>query len=465
MAIMKKDLRRIYPIEIIWAKIRENRNVPIIFDEHANVIEAFTDYNIHIAKDQIQNNSISYASQQAYDSTVNSNAYALKSLAKFLRFKRIKWKDINDELLEKYRDWELINIRKKKSSRNEITAKRTVNKKLAIIYQFYAYMQFAGEITGHIGWGDYKINSICYDEIVNPSQIKNIRKKNKKLYPLMFRRTGSFNSNIAQHYATDEEVEALKSYFWKKYSDRPYIAFRNVIMIEILEDTGWRSNSLRSLRVEQFSDKVIEKAINNFNNSLKVVPTQKFGLKLIYDVSLELSAMINHFVKSARKEILSLKKISEAKDEGWLFMPTKSNRQLFGSRGISDIISRGFKKIDAPKGSGTHSIRRKRGKEFAKEIIERRIREGLSLDPKDIMEELKDRLGHTTYSAMGCYTLGKREIRAESIENKLRRQSLELKDKLNMQIMKNKNLTAKYTDLKHRYQGLQEILIKNGMIN
>jgi len=423
------DKRRRYPIAIVWAPYQDGRTVPIVFDHKVRLIEEFAQFALYEAKEHLKTHAVSAQNEQAYISTINPIAYTLKSFATYLADKRFTWSNISDAELGDYKIWELKRVLEKPSARTVETAQETVNVKLKVIYKYFWWAQEERAlISGRIGWPQAPIRSRLVEYMRSPESFSDSIEALKGVYPLLYQRTGARSKYKKGHYATDEEVEALRDYYRRHSSVQ--IADRNILIVDIIEERGWRGGSVRSLMVNQFSDEIINDALKKNASEILVTPaTQKNSRRTSYPVRLPLAIRINHFCKTTRKQILDTLGKGEKEANGIVFIGETTGQPLGKSR-ISRIIAEGFKSIGAPKGAGGHSIRRKYGKDCAKEVIEIRKRLGFSIDPADTVMDIAERLGHESLAAQSAYTAGKTDVYKTTTEEDLHRKNSELRAKL-----------------------------------
>jgi len=429
------DLRKNYPIKVIWPEFRPGRKAPLFFDEQVGIIVPFTHYALYHAKQKMSKQMIDGNTDQAYTSHMGMIAAGLTSFAKFLRRKHIRYDEVDDSQLEKYRDEEYLIVKAKSASRTEMTAKRTVNGKLRVIYDFYIWAQeIQLLLDNYIGWiadekhPEFRIKSFLPQYRKNPEKYSNGSRIGGMNYPMCYEGVGEGARHRATHYATDAELSALRDYF--RDNNDVLTAERNVLIVDIIEAVAWRQSSVHSLRASQFSTELIDKTMQTGKDKFSVVPSkQKGGYDNVYDIPLPLAIRINTFIRENRNVLLRERGKNSDDAQGYLFIAYTTCRPL-GERRISSIIGNAFTALGAMKGSGPHSIRRKYGKEKATEFAQIRKREGRSTNPEDIVEDLKPELGHSTSAALEAYTHGKRDMYNMSIEHKLRDEIASLRSQM-----------------------------------
>jgi hypothetical protein len=422
------DLRRSYPPSIVWGRIAHDLRVPVFFDDKLQVVEPLTLYALYEAQEFAKRHHISTANSQAYLSDIRSIAYALKSFLDYLRAKRLSWNQFSDEHMDAYKRDQFATILSKSSSVSESTAQETVNQKLRVIYNFFWWAQEEQLlIADHIGWSDHPIRSKIVEYKQDPEKFEKNARAKRTIYPQAFRRTGARSRLRRGHYATDQEVAAVRKNFRAKCD--PLTADRNILITDLIELRGWRSGSVRSLRIEQFSDELIDRALTGKKAEFEVVPPdQKFGYQRSYDLKMQMAIRINKFIHTTRKEMLARIRKPDS-GTGPLFISYTTGKPL-GLGAISRILASSFSAVSAPKRAGAHSLRRKFGREKATEICQIRMRQGVSMDPADIVNDMKEELGQSSQAAQSAYTMGKLDMYSYSVENKLRGQIVELQTQL-----------------------------------
>lgn len=429
------DLRKNYPIKVIWPEFRPGRRVPLFFDAQVDIIVSLTHYALYHAEQKMSKQTIDGNTNQAYTSHMGMIVAGLTSFAKFLRRKHITYAEVDDRLLEEYRDEEYQIVKAKRASRTEKTVKRTVNGKLRVIYDFYCWAQEIQLLLEHyIGWiadekrPAFRIKSFLPRYRKNPEKYPNGRRIGGMNYPMCYEGVGEGARHRATHYATDAELNALRDYF--RDNNDVLTAERNVLIVDIIEAVAWRQSSVHSLRASQFSTALIDQAMQTGKDKFSIVPSkQKGGYDNVYDIPLPLAIRINIFIRENRDVLLRDRGKDEDDAQDHLFIAYTTCRPL-GEHRISRIIGNAFTALGAPKGSGPHSIRRKCGKEKATEFVQIRRREGRSTNPEDIVEDLKPVLGHSSSAAQAAYTHGKRDMYNMSVEHKLRDEIASLRSQM-----------------------------------
>ena len=425
------DNRRVYPITLVWGMLLEDRKVPVLLDYKVRVMEGFTLFAQYKAREYLHRHTPSCKNSGAYTSFINDLAYTLTAFAEYLRSRRVDWRDIDDSRLEEFKHLQHDSVLAKKNSLTQETANVTVNRKLRIIYEFYWWAQHVQMlIHDRIGpdVGD-KIRSNIAKLKKDPGPFRKDKSAMRTVYPLCESVTAEVSRHRRQHYATNKELTQLKQYF--RSTCDPLTAERNVLIVDIIDNMGWREGSVASLTVGQFSQEKINNSLKNLHKTVTVTPAQqKRGYENPYDAVLQLVIRINRYIREVRDRMYERLQDGESKlggdDDSPLFVSYTTGKALT-AKSISRIISDGFKSIGVVgRRAGPHSIRRKFGKDKCSEIVQERQRRGLSTDPQDVIFDLAEFLGHSSLAAQNAYNADKRDIYSDSVECSLRGRIVEL---------------------------------------
>lgn len=411
---------------INWVPYFDGRNVPLLFDRRSQLNDHFSLYIFHLARIKIRCDGLSASKIDVYNSYIRKVVYSISSFAMYLEIKSLDWRSVDDQILEDYREEEQARSLRSKSGRTELTTKRSTNEKLREVYRFYFWAQEdQWLIANHMGWPDANIVSLLPVHRRDPISISKNRNLKQLMYPLCYRRVGEGSRRKPTHYATDKELEELRRFFYDNCF--PITAERNVLIVDIIESTGWRQGSVRSLRTHQFDIETIAEAIRKGHATYPVTPEdQKGGKSDEYEIPIPLACRIATFVQKSRSGLLNCRHKSEAVGDEYLFISYTTCKPL-GKTEISRIIAQAFSAIGAPMGAGAHSIRRQFGKEKATEILQVRQRIGASMSPEDVVQDLMHYLGHSHTAAQEAYTRGKQDVYQLSVESDLRNKNEVLK--------------------------------------
>ena len=397
------DLRYTYEPTATWANFSETNKSVVFRDKHLRLIEAFTDYHLCIAKNRL----IASGSEQAYKSATKAAANALQKFSKFIATNQLiidldgdihevdSWQDICSEHLIQFRDWAFKDIKSRGQGKNKFTIKQTVNGILRIIYKFYEWAQEdACLVNGVIGWTDCQIRSAL---IIKRTGSKDIFKKDDLLYPACYAGVGGKSHfGGAKYWATNEDIFRLEEYFWANYT--PEVAERNILILKIVDYMGWRPGSVNSLTLEMFNAIAVES--RKRQDIYHITPLkQKFERDYSFEMPFTVLDMICRYINGARARMLNGR---NERHLGMLFVSETTGAPLT-DKALTDIFTKPFQDIGAPKDSGLRSIRRKFCEHMFQAEIEFRKSEGLSLAYEDVAFAISQKMGHDSMISQEAY--------------------------------------------------------------
>lgn len=436
-----------FPISLFWNAYKKGLKIPSIRLSDLSLHRPFQSFTFWVVANTNEQ-------PRAFESRIQPLAYALFEYATFLDSISRVWIDADDELLAKYREYSYEKVKNAKTSRGEMTAKQTVNAKLRILYELYAWAALGiDEETPSIGWGnDISIRSTLPLHNTNPNKWNSL---SKRLYPQCFQDAGESSSSMSgQHWATESELNDIEDYFGATCS--PSVARRNTLFMRIVDQTGLRRESVNSLVIGQFSDEVIEKSIQARLHSHSVQPPkQKFSGRNFFDVPYSLAWEINRYAKAQHGDdvfIRSTHKKSFAKIP--VFTSMKSNAPLRDKTWTS-IFTLAFKSVCAPKGAGIHSVRRKFAEDWFRKEVQRYIDKSLTISYADIVAGLAKVLGHDSKLSQEAYRRASSLSRVNSPLDTLTEQNRELS-------VRAMQLTAKLTQKDEEIGRLKSRLASGG---
>ncbi|WP_322062964.1 hypothetical protein [Paraburkholderia sp. J63] len=422
---------QIFPVSMLWVEWKDGRLIPVIRDAHLDVLEPFLDYILRVARDRYDAN----VKEGAFRSTMQNVGYALLALARYLASERLIWQELTDDSLVGFRDWVKDEARRKASSRNEESAKRTANARLRVIYEFVTWAQEDALL----------IQSVVGNSAASPirsslPRLRNVGHKNlrgdKQRYPKLFQDVGaSSRTSDRQYWATDEDFEEIRQQFWSTHG--PDTATRNDLFLRLFEGLGWRRASVNSLTIDQFSDSIIDEAVSSGETHISIVPPeQKSGYQRAFPVPINLALTVQRYIKEERGELLQKHGLRDGNSEihqRRLFLSMNTALPLTHSA-VSEIFRAAFRAIGGEIGANTHSFRRKFAEATWAEEIEFRQREGLSLAYEDVAMAVADALGHASIISQDAYHRVLSRLRKLSVEQTLRNKVAALNDKIALQM-------------------------------
>lgn len=340
----------------------------------------------------------------------------LRCFFDYLEKSAVPWKIVDDLVLKQFRDSELARVRKSERSRNLLSAKRTVNQRLRCVYQYYYWCQELAQLVSDVIGQGKPIQSSLAGLSDKAARYRRSR-LDRLCYPVCFPMVGTasrYHPNV--YTATTADVSAIGELF---IGATPAVGLRNLLILDVGDQTGMRVESIVSLRTYQFeapSPETMEDVI--------VVPEiQKFGAQHPYGVPSELYEQIRRYIREGRRRILEDLHVTEKIARHYVFLNPKSGTQL-QANSVSHIFGKVFKALNAPKGSGAHSLRRKRAQDVGDTEIEARRQRGLPVSAHEIAFVIARTLGQSTLTAQAAYV---RKIQSELNDSYLGRLTRERK--------------------------------------
>lgn len=388
---------------------------PTFRDRQGAIVQPFTSYLDHLLSEAVQAD----APVKATEKKVDSAAYAILALAKFLARERINLFRFADIHFLKFRSEALKAVLANPISRgNPAQARRTTNIKVREVYTFIYWCQENKRLpSGTIGWLDTRIKSSLPEANTRGSSAD---LKAKRLYPLLYRSVGEGSvKNQGQHWATEADIQQVERYFWA--TNTYEVAVRNILLLRVAQHAAFRNESSNSLLVEQFNDELT--ADRTADVYAITPPKQKNESGFQLSMPWPLVDRIREYIRDTRPELLRMAKANERTTQGRVFISARDGKPLT-DKSFGDIMSDAFKAIGAPKGAGGHSVRRYRAVVQCKIVIARMQADGLPPDRETVVRELMDLLGHSTEDAGRAYDKVMAGYRFQSKESEFWRRSV-----------------------------------------
>ncbi|WP_426168514.1 hypothetical protein [Pseudoduganella sp. R-34] len=311
----------------------------------------------------------------------------------FLETQDMKIGDVSDNTLARFRESELVRVRKKANrSRSERAAKRTVNAKIRRIYQFlWWFQQVESQATLLIGPRGCNVRSA----LGVPQGKRTIRDRDR--YPEVFRLVGEGSRHRTKYVANDDDVDAIMHVF---LLGEDQIAQRNILMLEFAETVGMRRGSINSLRTDQFDRNQIDAAVGTW---AVVPPAQKFGYENKFEIPLHLAYRVCDFIDSVVKPAMASKGWGGKNTEGRLFFSFKNGRPL-RDQTISQIFGKAMDDVGVREhGANIHSLRRKYANDEIIRELDRRVEQGLDTSAASVAASVSIALGHSNPQSIEPY--------------------------------------------------------------
>lgn len=416
-----------FPVTLWWSEYKPNLKIPSLRGANLALHVEFHRYALSVAK--MTNEDI-----QAFNSTMQPLAYALLDFEKYLSTNKLSWEDVDNEILEAFRDVALKSTQGNTASRCEATAKVTTNVKLRIIYEFFAWTHLEGLCRQPIiGWGkEFPIKSSL--TLFSEKQTK-WNERAARRFPLCYRGIGENSSSVgAQYWATNADLNDIEDFF--HLSQPAKTAARNVLFMRTADQTGFRRASINSLVVSQFTDKEIEKSIASGLKAHSIQPKkQKLGRNFYFDIPYALAWEINRYLRTLYGDDVVKTASTDDRLKNLPVFTSMITGKRMTDKTWSSIFTEAFQAIGAPVGSGLHSIRRKFAEEWFRAEIHELRKASKPTDLKSVSAGLARVLGHNSKLSQEAYRRASATIRGATPVEVLTEQNSE-------QAAKIMNLTA-----------------------
>jgi hypothetical protein len=351
------------PVTLWWSNYKPELKIPTIRGTDLARHVEFHRYALDVARKCNQ-------SPEAFDSTMRPVAYALLEFEKYLARQKMKWFNVNDEIIEGFRTAAFEATMSSPASRGVETAKATTNIKLRIIYEFYLWADNE-ELCGRrlIGWGkEFPIQSSLPMYRNQPTDWNG---RSRRRYPWCYRGIGENSSNPGgQYWATNADLNDIEDSF--RLLQPPATAARNVLFMRVADQTGLRRGSINSLVASQFTVAAIERSMKSDLKAHAIRPKkQKLGKIYHFEIPYALAWEVNRFLRKQYGDAMLNARESKIDLEKLPVFISMTTGERMTNKAWSSIFAEAFQAIGAPKGAGLHSIRRK----FAEEWFRMKVQE------------------------------------------------------------------------------------------
>lgn len=392
-------------ISVSWVEV-DNYEYAVAYDSVAKTIDYdLLDFSVHLLK-RLALNPL----------TVRSMVYSVTPFLAWLSESDVVLAHVSDLTLLHFRDDELERLTKQLGG--SIKAhKRTVNSRLIYVYQYLFWLQWrCPKYTKLIGPSGQVTSSLVVDKA---GRIITARRRTKGKYPLLFPDAGSSSRHRSPYEATDQNCDDIKTYFLS--GESPYIAARNILMMDIMTQVSLRRGSVNSLLASQF---MVGEDYFDSNDFLSVIPAaQKFSYEKPYKFSPMLTYKIQHFIESHRADLISNKGLSQKHTQDRLFLSHTTGCPLTNAT-VTAIFSSAFDKIGVTTRASAHAFRHKFANDrFHDEILARK-EAGLDTSDSSIAYSVAPSMGQTNPDSLLSY-VSRAQIK---IASNLRKENLELKE-------------------------------------
>ena len=361
---------------------------------------------------------------KAFASRMNSVAYALLDYEIYLESVGLTWLDGSDGVLANYRNYAFAKVRNSKSSRGNLTAKKSVNIKIHVLYEFYSWASSSiSELAPSIGTETHvAIKSTLPLHSLNPTHWTG---QPRKLYPQCFTGVAESSASMSgQHWATVAEINDIEEYFRNVKFVKT--GARNILFMRVIDQTGLRRESTNSLVIGQFSDKNIEKSISTLKIHSIQPYKQKNDERNFFDIPIPLSLEINRFIKSIYGDDIFVRAAKNVSINMLPLFVSEKTGAAMDDKSWTAIFTDAFNAIDAPKGAGVHAIRRKFAEDWFEKEVQNCIDKGQPISYADIVAGLAKVLGHDSKLSQEAYRRVSRMSRGTTTLDTLTEENREL---------------------------------------
>lgn len=409
--LFRPDGRLRYTPTLHWVELRASFPTAVFRDSSLRVIEGFTQYAIHMSERFWYEGK----QDQAYISAMESLAYALNSLSKFLATNGAKWWQLNDDMLVAYRTYANDAIAESGKRKDELSSKRTVNVRMRQIYHAIVWLQEDALMAhGLIGEYECAVKSSLV-RILKGERVQNEKELDK--FPCLFRRVGEGSRMRGSVYwATQEDCDNLEEYFRRRYDDD--LADRNILILYFMDHNALRRASAASLCASQFKD-----ALNSENpaahpRGFAIIPRKQKNQRQDHiEVDYPLLAAVARHIDGSRARIVAA---TGSKSDA-LFL--SQNGKPLTVKAMTKIFREGMMAIGVmAHNSATHCIRRKSGDDASTNSIASRKAQGLPIGPNEVMADTSAHLSQGRYLSSQAYIKSVKKIVNESREAQLQRE-------------------------------------------
>jgi hypothetical protein len=371
--------------------------------------------------------------------TKNKYRKALRRLFKYINTREhtMTWLNMNDDHIEKFRDWSLEETKADARYRGEenLAQQTTNNDFLMPIYTFYYWVQKQGKYHQNIlGHNPQKLNAfqITSSQLQRDVAISRDEKPNNDwLYPLLFKRCDT--GGRKDRSANENDLDELNGYIIANYNG--YERTSLLLIVQTIHEAGCRPISIASLTRYQFSKDIVDSELFKENKGVfEVVPKKaKFGgtMPIRFPISTTMSIM--SYIQNDLEPFLKTNEIQEY--EGHLFLSPK-NKKPFTEADISKIFSEITTELGWPKGKSIYSFRHKFSGDSLDKHLAVAIELGFSANEASIALQMQREMTHRSEGSLKDYVesrmrmgkdteANKKELRIKTLESEKTRLSLE----------------------------------------
>ncbi|UVH57196.1 hypothetical protein NWF24_30890 [Variovorax paradoxus] len=375
--------------------------------------------------DDLTDYAIFLSRQEKLDEkTISTRLYHLKRFWAFVRLKNIRLEEefdvrasptcavatraMCDSLLTEFRDAEFRAVQHAARSKQKArTSMETVNTRLRAVYVWLCWLQQDERVpAGLIGPRGARVRS-ALPEHTKAAGRKDTRYKwsgvRQTDYPLLFRRTGKASKHKRVFVpSNDERLKVVE--MMQADAALPFVAHRNVLIVDIASATGLRRASINSLLVEQFS----QPALGEF---VYVVPNhQKFGYEDGFAFPTWLYLRVQQYIRHYLLPMSKCRGWLAGQMHGRLFLSSRDGRPL-EDRTLTQILGRYMRlALDAPPGAAVHAFRHRFINVAIMEEIRYRLAAGLDTSTDAITAAVGMKVGHKNLESIRPYVIYQQSV-------------------------------------------------------
>lgn len=360
-------------------------NTPILVDAYGDLIEAPSKWFIYLRTMHTARGSV-----LQYASALCSFWRHLQQVA------RTSWDKVDDSLLQAWRNRMLSGVGLEQLQKR----KRTINKKLYVVLEFYLWCQEQGYVEDIIGLtppghSPYPIR------LVKTS----FRNQDRVTSPLIFKTRKPPLLPIP----TSEEIDQLYIHL----SGPHPVHQRNVLLAKWALDTGMRESEILDRRVTELPNLAQCQALKD-SNRMYWMPIIGKGdaprsVPVTADVLLDTHAFVTSVESATSPRELMLRRRKKASREDRIFLSGTSGEPL-NRQSVSHIFSFAFQLVTGRKdrrGLHFHRLRGRFASKLVQELAFQTIEDSRSIhDPDEqrlVLERAADILGHQDTKSLRYY--------------------------------------------------------------
>ena len=393
-------------ITVSWVVIGE-QSYAVAFNQGAQtIIYELLDYSIHLSK-RIALSPL----------TVRNTVYHLTPFLSWLADNKLSIDSVTDGYLESFRDYELSRLQSA-SSRSTKAHKRTINARLVSIYQYLVWIQWMSPaLHDLIGGSRAQVTSNLRCDA--PGRIIRSKYKVQGLYPILFPDAGSGARHRNAHEASEGECDSIKKHFVASHNS--FVASRNILMMDIMDQVGLRRGAVNSLRCAQFD---MEDDFFDGHEFLKIVPdAQKFSYQRSFDFPALLVYRIQGFISTHRAWLVRDKGLTTHETCDRIFISSTTGKPL-NNVSVSCVFSTAFDNIGVTNRASCHAFRHKYVSDTIHDEIVMRKNAGVDTSDASIAFAVAPKLGQANPASLLPY-VASGQIKLAST---LRKENQELKE-------------------------------------